>query len=545
MADKTPKVKPVPAPNNSPDFSIDVAHRPPPPTSAAPQISMPNRLEPSHTFSRPDLDALTQENNISATPISFAIDELAIIFTSPSLTDYRIPTSTHLGDADAQGIRRYKGRQFVEVADNHFVQVVLDAESGLFRVTQSTELNPSGPLLKRNGEGRFWHAVDSGGGQALQQLIRPQPLPSRQAVSEILELVPLRATVDSADMQYRQTGRLRGGADSDPAQAKSIAKRVRDLYPLLTDEEVKMFINERLRSDPYGLLKRLEKEFQTLRQELKVWSAEIPPPPGAGLEWTPLALAEQLQLRQHFSENLQAIWQQKSITPYDSGGESFSSFIDFSGELPNMTARFEYVTELALEARNPNVKLGKLLDSFPNVRYLILEKVRMEAFAPGIFQMRNLRHLVLRDCSLRLSDNDADGLARIETLTLLRLDENPLGVVPHLGFMRQLEEVYLSDTGLVRVPSGVEQLENLKLLDLHDNNIVDIREELFEIPDTQNLFVNLIGNPLGESARFRIDEYLQGASMDSKIDIRTREPVFDDVSDLSDSSDSGVDSESD
>lgn len=384
--------------------------------------------------------------------------------------------------------------------------------------------------------------VTQGGGQALQRLIRAQPLPPRQAVSEALGLAPLP---DSAAGHYRQKAGLRGGADNNPMLAKSVADRVRDLYPQLSDGERTAFINERLKSDPGGILTRLEKEFETLRQDLEVWCADTAPPPGEGLQWGGEVLTDQLRLRQKFSENLQAIWQRKPITPYDSDGESFSAFIDFNGELPHTTARFEYVTELVLEARNPHVNLGKLLDSFPNVRYLILEKVRMEEFAPGIFQMRNLRHLVLKDCSLRLTDNDAEGLARIETLTLLRLDGNPLGVVPHLGFMRQLEEVYLSDTGLVRVPTGVEQLENLKLLDLHDNNIADVREELFEIPDTQNLFVNLIDNPLGESARLRINEYLQNASMDSKIAIRTREPVLDDVSDYSGSSDSGVGSESD
>ena len=387
--------------------------------------------------------------------------------------------------------------------------------------------------------------VSDGGGQALQHLIRAQPLPTRRAVSETLGLAPLAVTVDAAAAHYRQSGGLRGGADDNPPPARSVPDRVHDLYPQLSGEEVTAFINERLKNDPGGALIRLEKEFETLRRDLKGWCAEVPPPPGEGLQWSPEALTDQRQLRQKFSENLQAIWQQKSITPFDSGGESFSAFINFTGELPRLAARFEYVTELVLEARNPNVKLGKLLDSFPNVHYLIVERVRMDGFAPAIFQMRNLRHLILKDCSLRLSDNDAEGLSRIETLTLLRLDANPLGVVPHLGFMRQLEELYLSDTGITQVPSGVEQLESLKLLDLHDNNIVSVREELFEIPDTQGLFVNLIDNPLGDAALLRVNEYIQNASMDSKIIIRTRELVFDDIADLSDASDSGVDYESD
>ncbi|MDD0968102.1 MULTISPECIES: DUF6543 domain-containing protein [Pseudomonas] len=835
MAGKPPKVKPVPVSDKTPDSSTVGSYRSPPSVPSMPHLPLSHRLEPLQPGIRPpDLSALTHAVGLSASPMFSVIDEFAALAVTSSLADYRIPTPKNLGEADAQGIRTFKQRQYVAVDDAHFVQVVLDAESGLFRATLARELNPSGPLLKPDSEGRFWLPLDSsdsrshlarlgvlrgrtadllrsmghpaddffdvtiarilaasgmnealtrdprmypwslallhdtarrfsldqkiqalttqmqhpdpleraridpqlqallplregnpgarhayrdrtalfeeherafeldceentlqmrrifpdlpkalaqalwshasagdrlhmhnkpgiprrmaedalvalrdfrlaraceglyldsvssldsdrlalhmigrlarwpqnvcigirqglveagtgapfnyilvrqeagyvvhspeglsskaegdlystvwglllpeqrqalgvmdGGGQALQHLIRAQPLPPRQVVSEALGLAPLPVSADPTAVQYRQTGGLRGGGENDPAMTRTVADRVRDLYPQLSDGERTTFINERLKSDPNGVLTRLEKEFATLCQDLKVWCAEVAPPPGEGLQWRPEVLTDQLQLRQQFSENLQAIWQRKQITPYDCGGESFSAFIDFTGELPHIAARFEYVTELVLEARNPNVKLGKLLDSFPNVRYLILEKVRMEEFAPGIFQMRNLRHLVLRDCSLRLTDNEAEGLARIETLTLLRLDDNPLGVVPHLGFMRQLKEVYLSGSGLVRVPSGVEHLESLKLLDLHDNNIVDVSEELFEIPDTQNLFINLIDNPLGESARSRINEYLQNASMDSKIDIRVREPVFDDISDLSDSSDSGVESESD
>ena len=43
------------------------------------------------------------------------------------------------------------------------MQVVPDAESGLLRATLARERNPSGPLLKRDGEGRFWVALNNGG----------------------------------------------------------------------------------------------------------------------------------------------------------------------------------------------------------------------------------------------------------------------------------------------------------------------------------------------------------------------------------------------
>lgn len=806
MTGKPPKVKPVPAPIKIPEFSVDGTHRPPPGSSAMPHLSIPHHLETLPVSFGPDSIAVTPAIRVSVNPRSSAIDEFAMRAAKYSLADYWIPAPKIFGEADAQGIRIVKQRQYVAVADDHVVQVVLDAESGLFRATLASELEPSGPLLKPDNEGRFWGPLDSdvtpftdsisvqtaelfrrmgrsvaqfsaamvarvlavsgvnepvlrdvlmndrpapflledtirrfeldqtiqaqrrgaaperfrrfkdledafesdcdentlrvrrvfphlpktaaqaiwrnmsaaerlhmhnrpgmpqrvakealvalreirlaravegihleavanpdsdrlvlhmlgnlanwprqtrveirqrtmdghvlsaigdarspfrhilirqddgytvassppplpgahnlystvwsllspeqrqalgisgNGGRALQKVIRTQPSPSRQVVNEVLHLAPLALTVKATKTQDRQAGLLRGGADVSPESTKSFESRVRDLYPGISDEDVAAFIDKRLQHDPSGVLRRLENEFSTLRHELEVWRVEVPPHPTEGVEWSVEASVEQLQLRQGFSEKLQLAWQQKMLSEEDAANESFSSFIDFNAELPQMSARFEHVTELVLEARNPGVKLGRFLDSFPNLSYLVLEKVRMDGFASGIFQMRDLRHLILKDCSLQLSETEAEGLSRIETLTLLRLDGNPLGVVPHVGFMRHLKELYLGNVGLTSIPSGVERLSRLKILDLCDNNIVEVGDDFFEVPDTQDIYVDLKGNPLSHAAILRISEYLQNASMDSKIVIRVQEQVFDEVYELSEFSDSGVGSDSD
>jgi hypothetical protein len=111
--------------------------------------------------------------------------------------------------------------------------------------------------------------------------------------------------------------------------------------------------------------------------------------------------------------------------------------------------------------------------------------------------------------------------------------------------MRQMKELYLANSGLTGIPGGVEQLSRLKILDLRDNNIVDVGDDFFEIPDTQDTYVDLRGNPLSQVALLRINDYLQNTSMDSEIDIRTQEQVFDEIFELSEFSDSGVGSDSD
>ncbi|WP_281881462.1 leucine-rich repeat domain-containing protein [Pseudomonas atacamensis] len=806
MTGKPPKIKPVSVPTKPSDSSIDVSHRPLSSSSTVAHLTVAHHQEPMRSPSSSDPLSITPGVNVSTTTTYSTFDEFPRFSAQDPLESYWIPSQEGLDESVALGIKTLKHRQYVAVADNHIVQVVRDAESGLFRATHARELHPSGPLLRPDSEGRFWVAVESDGftisdliaaqaaelfrrsgrsvaqlsdtavvrmlavsgvneavlrdviahdrpvpflledtlrrfeldqqiqaegrvapesftrfkdvedafesdcnedtlrmrrvfpdlpktaaraiwrntsaaerlhmhnqpgipqrvaleallalrevrlaravegiyleavvnpdsdrlvlhmigdlvdwphqirieirqgaidgdvfaaigdarssdrhllirhddgyivasggppsvlgaqnlyttlwtlllpvhrqslgisddaAQALQKLIRSQPSPSRRVVSEVLRLAPLPATVNAARTQGRQEGLLRGGADVRPESPKSFERRVRDLHPEISDEDVAAFIDKRLQHDPSGVLSRLENEFATLRHELEVWRAEVPPHPSKGVEWSAEAFAEQSRLRQRFSEKLQSTWQQKLLSVDGVADESFDSFIDFTDELPQMSARFEHVAGLGLEARNPGVKLGRFLDSFPNLAYLVLENVRMDRFAPGIFQMRGLQHLILKDCSLRLSENDAEGLSRIETLTLLRLDGNPLGVAPHLGFMRQMKELYLANSGLTGIPGGVEQLSRLKILDLRDNNIVDVGDDFFEIPDTQDTYVDLRGNPLSQVALLRINDYLQNTSMDSEIDIRTQEQVFDEIFELSEFSDSGVGSDSD
>ncbi|WP_460130659.1 leucine-rich repeat domain-containing protein [Pseudomonas sp. H1_D05] len=807
MTGKPPKVKPVPAPIKIPEFSVDGTHRPPPGSSAMPHLSIPHHLETLPVSFGPDSIAVTPAIRVSVNPRSSAIDEFAMRAAKYSLADYWIPAPKIFGEADAQGIRIVKQRHYVAVADDHVVQVVLDAESGLFRATLASELDPSGPLLKPDNEGRFWGPLDSDvtpftdsisvqtaelfrrmgrsvaqfsaamvarvlavsgvnepvlrdvlmndrpapflledtirrfeldqtiqaqgrgaaperfrrfkdledafesdcdentlrmrrvfphlpktaaqaiwrnmsaaerlhmhnlpgmpqrvakealvalreirlaravegihleavanpdsdrlvlhmlgnlanwprqtrveirqrtmdghvlsaigdarspfrhilirqddgyvlqnsdaqlprkskdlystiwfllspghrqllgvtedGGAALQQWVRAQPLPSRQTVSELLGMAPLAVTVDPATAQHRQKGQLRGGGDNNPTSTRSVADRVRDLYPHLPDEEVTAFITERLKSDPSGILLRLEKEFATLRNELAIWNADgasshtqTSEPEGAS------TLAERRQAREKFSAKLQDIWQRKSVSRWGEGDYYFSHYVDFSGELPRLSARFEYVAELILTANEPGARIGAFLDSFPNIQYLGVVGIKMEGFPSGIFQMRQLSELTLDGCSLKLSEVTAEGLSRIETLTRLNLANNPLTVAPHVGYMAGLTGLMLSNAHLSSVPSGIDSLRKLGVAALHDNNISDVGYELFEIPDTQDLFIGLLNNPLSDASRQRISQYLENSSMDRKVEIQTEEVVFESDSD-SESSESGFSTGSD
>ncbi|WP_262138731.1 leucine-rich repeat domain-containing protein [Pseudomonas sp. Marseille-Q5117] len=384
--------------------------------------------------------------------------------------------------------------------------------------------------------------VAQGGGVALQGLIRAQPLPSRQSVSELLGLAPVQVTAVAGSAQYVRAG-LRGGGDDNPTLTKSVMERVRDLYPQLADKELNTFISERLKSDASGVLARLEAEFVTLRTELASWSAQGLSNRTDSSQGAPQA-GEQRLARERFSAKLQDIWQRKSVSQWGEGDCQFSYYVDFSGELPRLSSRFEHVTELILTANESGARIGAFLDSFPGIRFLGVFGIEVGEFPSGIFQMRQLSELTLDGCSLKLSEVTVEGLSRIETLTRLNLANNPLTVAPHVGYMAGLTGLMLSNANLSYVPSGIDALRKLGVVALHDNNISDVGYELFEIPDTQDLFVGLLNNPLSDASRQRISQYLENSSMDRKVEIQAEDAFSESDSD-SESSESGISTGSD
>jgi hypothetical protein len=290
-------------------------------------------------------------------------------------------------------------------------------------------------------------------------------------------------------------------------------------------------------------LARLETELATLRNELAIWSAQGLSTRTDSSQGAPQT-AEQRLARERFSAKLQDIWQRKSVSRWGFGDYHFSHHVDFSAELPKLSARFDYVTELILTVEKPGARIGAFFDSFPNVQYLVVTGIKMEDFPSGIFQMRQLRQLVLNDCSLELSEATAEGLSRIETLTLLNLANNPLTVAPHVGFMTGLTELMLYNANLYSLPSGIDRLGDLRVMALQGNNISHIGDDLFDIPDTQDLYVGLLNNPLSNESMRRINQYLANSSMDRKVEIQTAEAVSD-VDSESDSSESGFSTGSD
>lgn len=79
------------------------------------------------------------------------------VVISRSLENYGIKSAAVLPDADSDGFRVYKNRQYVNVPDGGIVLVGVDPDTGFHRARLASELSPSGPLLLRDIESGIWH----------------------------------------------------------------------------------------------------------------------------------------------------------------------------------------------------------------------------------------------------------------------------------------------------------------------------------------------------------------------------------------------------
>lgn len=361
-----------------------------------------------------------------------------------------------------------------------------------------------------------------GQGAQLRQAVRQQPLMPRAQARELLGQPPFEpGTRSPMRLAAGRTGYLLGGGDAKPGRARPIEKRLRALYPTLPEADMATLRRERLVGDPLLAMARLENEHLTLVNQLDLWVTEVPAThPVSGVTLTPEEVAVQRQRRSEFAAEVQANWSRRLTRNNPINRQKFFFKLDILGELPELSADFSHVSEFILINHSPYLKAGRFIDGFPALQYLTLRGVRLEAFPVQTFRLRELVILNLDNCNLRLDEASAEGLAHMERLTELDLANNPLGLVPYVGHMKGLETLSLNNSGLQVLPEGMFDLPKLRLVDLSDNQIVTLPDELFEVDDTQKIIYLLRNNPLSESSRKNIADYLNNVSLDSRISIQ-------------------------
>lgn len=248
---------------------------------------------------------------------------------------------------------------------------------------------------------------------------------------------------------------------------RALLRGYQQIFPTLTDMEIEFYL-ERVRlqgEQPWDHLHSLQQHLIGLGESLGAWRREA----------TVAPLPERRRL---IARRIRQCWRRKRP---DAEGE-YRLVIDSEriDSLPVLPAQvtFDHVTHLILRRAHLTHITEGFLQRFANLRTLDLSDNLLGGIPDGLQALTQLSELRLTRNQIVIDDA---GLARLSALSRLRvldLSHNPIGQLPPLGSLLNLQRLHLRHCGLSELPVEVYMHPALEDIDLRDNHIQDMSPTL-------------------------------------------------------------------
>lgn len=242
-------------------------------------------------------------------------------------------------------------------------------------------------------------------------------------------------------------------------------ERVRNLYPTLSEQEAKTFVEAlRAKGDPDQAIDRLKDELDQFRNTLAEWENKVlgyvSSDAAPGTDYLDFRSNGGRLIRERLLECFERkseAFGERSIHPdggytLDLSNELLSPKLDrwwaSLREQPNIKKYLDQVTVLNVDNTRFSPRTNGLLSDFPHIRHLSARYSRLTELPPSIGKMRLLETLRLSNNSIVLTPESAGQLRDLTRLETLRLDVNPLMHPLDVGRMSRLKVLSLSTTGL-------------------------------------------------------------------------------------------------
>ncbi|NWC84749.1 hypothetical protein HX793_00940 [Pseudomonas reactans] len=280
-----------------------------------------------------------------------------------------------------------------------------------------------------------------------------------------------------------------GSADVRPLVCRMKAMA---LYPSKSMEEVEVMLGLQGAADATltARLTHLEGELAELDRALVSWQEE-----GSGYS----------RARRRVSGTIKHAWRRGSAQAVAGDQTPIGHVLDLSdedvGELPAISANMDHVGSLVLRRMALSNTSLPFLKAFGGLRWLNLSEnnlTELPEFAQGGVGLTKLN---LSRNDIQLTEQSRLRLQGMQGLKILKLGDNPrLGWHADLRGLRNLNQVYLPNTGTTRFPDGAEQLPHLARIDLHTNRITTLPEYAYQHLER----INLHDNPLSAATLERL-----------------------------------------
>ncbi|MFL1418355.1 dermonecrotic toxin domain-containing protein [Pseudomonas fildesensis] len=317
------------------------------------------------------------------------------------------------------------------------------------------------------------------------------------------------------------TMRLRGGMHGyrlapapGPLRELTPHEQAQQLFPALPHTQIDSILRN-LQPTPGGLisaLTALRVEYQQLEYDLNAWVNAAPrlAPDSQGRQ----ELAYARHSRQAWAYEMRRAWRLE--TPIDDyyeppipNGYQLHLRGTISGLPPVISARFAHISHLTLEGEQGPLEINVFLSTFPMLRRLTVRTINLGRLPENIPSMPALKELTLSDCNITLSPSALASLSNMTALESLDLFNNPLGQVPSVERMQDLNFLDLSNTGISELPAGVLQRQHLETALFKENRIHTLPAALFELPVHTSHSYDFSGNPLSRQTLEQVKAYFQ------------------------------------
>lgn len=288
----------------------------------------------------------------------------------------------------------------------------------------------------------------------------------REQAARLIGMAPIGTGLRPA--QRLGDGRIGYPLSGRPEGSRlALLRGYQQVFPTLSDVEVETYL-ETVRQRGEGLwdhLRNLQQLMIRLNQSLDTWRREATRVP-------------MLERRRLVARRIRHCWRRKRA---EQDGQ-YRLIIDSErlDSLPILPegVTFEHVTQLTLRRLNLPTIDADFLSRFANLRSLDLRDNLIDSIPDGLQVLTQLTELRLAGNQIVI---DEAGMARLSVLTQLRtldLAHNPIGRLPPLGPLENLQRLSLRGTGLAELPVEVYMHPQLEDIDLRDNNINDMSPSL-------------------------------------------------------------------
>ena len=290
-------------------------------------------------------------------------------------------------------------------------------------------------------------------GERLKRDLQRVPL-ARDDFEAMLDEHPERKpTYDPEAMKLR--GGMRGYRQV--TEEPMLQRRVRSLYPALSDEQVGTLLSG-FGEAAHAQLAALESEFSELNNALRRWMNS----PTSSFRLSPAGVAE-WQSREQLYKLLRQCWQRTGPAGIEVPGVVGAQSLVLDGlpmgrhlaSFPKLAAHFDHVTSLSMRGADLLNSQARFLEPFTNLRALDLNSNLLRRLPPVIAEMPHLNELMLGHNQIVLTEQAVTQLRGLTRLRALGMQGNPLGLAPDISQMPDLQMINLERTDIHQWPPGL------------------------------------------------------------------------------------------